>query len=469
MEDHDRKPKRERSIPSTPEEMDSIVVTVDNTPPIKVEKKSSGIVHDASELSSAPVTPGGQTSLGTQTCIAQLSSASNISCSTEITKMDAKLDSFFEKLREGQVRQDEMIQSRLDMIDSSIKTFKPQPAKGSTTPTLKKLREQLKTEKDEHKDLKNKHKLLWKENDDLVQKYQELEEMNAELRDALAERDQQQLLLEGGSLANASKETDSTIAVLWTQLAYNIRNVAHLVAHSPGTQSLGDTVIHRLRLVTVNFRQFLSSQDHCIDLMQGYIWVLLRLRVFRVNQPLWGGLGSNYLKLAKECFYERITSVQNDSSEREVALANAGRHFSQMTAMLGELWDDDEALINSTINKEVKMLEPFFLQYHGRLDRADQKISEQLKDIFRIAIKLDKIMLTSKAFFECTWHDPWQSPPSIQLFNEVFMTSENHETMLTPKSRVLFFVSPILTKTGTADGQNYGDMMILNKAEVVCD
>ncbi|GKU05176.1 hypothetical protein FLAG1_04570 [Fusarium langsethiae] len=353
MDAHDRQPKPERSsIPRELQEMDSVLTELQPiTPSVKVEEQSIDNSHG---------------NMG-----------------------------------------------HLDKIESSIQASNVQPAESSTSPALKKVKEQLKTEKEKNSEAKKEH--------------------NAQLRDALEERDQQQTLMDGRPLANASKETDGTIKVLWTQIAYGIRQVAHSLANSPSAHVLDDTVTHRLRLLTADYGKFLSSPDHCVDIMQGYLWLVVMDRVFNSNRPLWGGPHSTSLKRAKDCLYERMFLDKNDGPEHELVLANGARCFAQISTMFSELWDQDEALFNRAVDDETKLMGPFFLKHHGRNDRAEKNIRDQLKDIFRTALELDKITLTSRAFFQRRWQDAFQKPGGLQLFNEDYMTSANHETVLTPK------------------------------------
>ncbi|KAL4730384.1 hypothetical protein ACLX1H_002418 [Fusarium chlamydosporum] len=458
-----------RCMPATHEEPASIFADMEHIfQSIKAQEQTIDNSDGVSGHPAPLVEPEREPSEDIPSSIALPSSDSSNLSRTETMRMDPGLIALLHELRNDRAIQDEMIHNHLDNINTSIETLKVQPAKAPTPAALTKLKEQLNAEKKKYRDLNKEHKALIREHEICDQQTEELREMKSRLDEVLADRDQQQASLEGGSLVNAAKETDSTIVVLWAQIAYNIRNVAYLLAHSAVTQELSSTVTERLRSLTRDYKKFLSSQDHCIDLMQGYLWVLLEKKVFRADQPLWGGPSSTPFKLVKEKLHDRICLKMDGNSERETALTNAARGLVQISTMLSQLWDQDETLINQIINDETKILEPFFLQPHSRANRIDQKIRDQLKDIFHAAIKLDRIMLTSKAFFQRCWRNPWRKRSSVQLFNEEFMISDNHESKLTDKSRVWFFVSPALTKNGTADGQNYDSMIVLEKASVVC-
>ncbi|RGP70493.1 hypothetical protein FSPOR_4068 [Fusarium sporotrichioides] len=464
MDAHGQSPKPERSsILTELQQIDSVLTGLQPvTPSVKVEEQSMDNSHGALGHPVSPTELERQANDDAESDTSWSSNdtswSSGDSNRSQAMEIDTKFDNFLSELREDRVKQNEMIQSRLDKIDTSIQALKVQRAESSTSPVVKRLREQLKTEREQLKTVKKQHGNVKKENSNLNKIYnalfrnygqqkEELEKTKVQLHEALAGSDQQRLLMDGRSLVNASKETDGTIIGLWTQIAYDIRQLAHLLANPPGTQELDDNVTRRLRFITADYRKFFSDEDHCIDLMQGYLWVMLKNSVFD----------------------GKISSGNYDSPECKVALANAARCLAQMSTMFSELWDEDGTLINSVINEETKIMEPFSPKHHGRTDRADQKVRRQLKDIFRAALKLDRIILTSKAIFERRWQDPFQKPGGFQLFNEDYMTSDNHETVLTPKSRILFCVSPMLLKTGTADGQNYDSMIVLQKAKVVCN
>ncbi|XEU97890.1 hypothetical protein FSHL1_003177 [Fusarium sambucinum] len=492
MDAHDQKSKPERSV-MPPAELQQVNIVLagfqPGAPVVKVEEQSIDNSHGSMEHTVPPMELESQTNDNTKSTIS--SSSGDLSTLSQAMGIDTKFDNLLSDLREDRAQRDEMIQSRLamvessiqsrlGMIESSIQAVKVQRSESSTSPTVKRLREQLAAEKEQLKTLKQQYGEVKKENNYVVKKYnalsrnynkqtEELEKTKDMLHEVLEERDQEQTAMDGRSLANASKETDGTIMSLWTQIAYDIRQLAHLLANSPGTQELDDTVTRRLRLLTTDYRKFLSSQDHCIDLMQGYLWLVLKCKVFDATPPIWGGSRSTSLKRAKYDLYAQIISLDQDDSEYEVTMAEAARCFAQIFTMFNGFWDEDETLINHAINEEAKIMEPFLPQRHGKTDRADQKVCDQLKYIFRNAIKLDKIIMTSKAFFERRWQDPYQDREGSQFFNEKYMISDNHERALTPKSRVLFCLAPMLLKSGTADGQDYCCTIVLQKGRVVCN
>jgi hypothetical protein len=111
----------------------------------------------------------------------------------------------------------------------------------------------------------------------------------------------------------------------------------------------------------------------------------------------------------------------------------------------------------------------FFLRRSARTDRTEKKINEQLNEIVQSAIELDKMMMCSKACFMIEWQPPAKKSHSNNRYDKEFMESDIHEVEPSSKSRVKFFMSPILLKTGTADGQKYDTTNVLAKASVVCN
>jgi hypothetical protein len=137
--------------------------------------------------------------------------------------------------------------------------------------------------------------------------------------------------------------------------------------------------------------------------------------------------------------------------------------------MMSKLWDKDHAVLQRLVNVEAKCLRPFYSGGQPRNDRSEKSILDQLRGIMDSAIELDKMMMCSKAIFQVHWRDRSQKPDLTQRYNKDVMVSEAYENDLSPKSRVRFYISPVLYKVGTADGQSYDSRMVLAKGVVVCE
>ncbi|KAF5701663.1 hypothetical protein FMUND_13800 [Fusarium mundagurra] len=366
-------------------------------------------------------------------------------------------------------------QTSFDQLVSLAKRRVPQSTDGSNASEIAALQERLGKEQQNNQRLAVHHKNLTKEHERLDHDYQkqsdELDEANARLRAALLEGDHLRQLLEGVTFANSAKITDTAILEAWKELSYNIRDLAYTLAQTQNVEDLSDFVISRLRGMTPEYKRLLQDQDYSHALMQGYLWRLIDERIFRPCQPgeqFWGGCQTPSLKLAKSEVYSKVMSKKDKNSDDSTTLAYAARSFSQISVMFSKLWDDNNGFIK-IVSWETDLLKPFFLRRSPRTDRTQKKINGQLNEIFKSAIELDKMMMSSKAYFMIEWNLPGKKQPTKIRYDKGFMESDFHEVEPNPKSLVKFFASPILSKSGTADGQKYNIRNVLAKASVICN
>jgi hypothetical protein len=155
--------------------------------------------------------------------------------------------------------------------------------------------------------------------------------------------------------------------------------------------------------------------------------------------------------------------------DNEFSIAHIARWLAQGSTMMSKLGGKDHTVLQRLVNIEAKHLRPFYSSDQSRTDRSEKHIMDQLRGIMDSAIEIDKMMMCSKAIFQVHWRDQSQKPGLTQRYNKDVMVSEAYENYLSPKSRVMFFISPVLYEFGTADGQSYDSRMVLAKAVVVCD
>lgn len=79
---------------------------------------------------------------------------------------------------------------------------------------------------------------------------------------------------------------------------------------------------------------------------------------------------------------------------------------------------------------------------------------------------LDDMLMSSRAVFMVRWNESGQS--THVLFNGDKMEAIAYSEELSPKTIVEIEISPMLVKTGNADGCNYDSSMVLAKALAVC-
>ncbi|KAH7225706.1 hypothetical protein BKA60DRAFT_631029 [Fusarium oxysporum] len=344
------------------------------------------------------------------------------------------------------------VQNGMDRVFNYVKSFIPQPAQASTTSTTTELRAQLKKEKNYHS-----HK-----------QKQDLEKVNARLDDVLRERDQLRQLLEGGSLANSDKATDDSIRGKWKELAYNIRCLARHLAHNPPRQQLDDIARERLRFIAGDYYTLLEDEDYRELIIMSYLWVTVQDDVFDARQTIWGGPELKSFKAVRDRIISRVGDGINIPNCDD-PIAHAARWLAQGSVMMCNLWERDDRGIRRLVLAEAKRLRPFHSTHQSTADRCDRKVVDQLREILGSAIELDQMMMRSKAIFQIHWRDESQSLSTAEMWNEDVMDSEASTKILSPKSRVIFFISPIVYKAGTADGQRYNSRMVLAKASVVCN
>ncbi|KAJ4059852.1 hypothetical protein NW761_001917 [Fusarium oxysporum] len=357
------------------------------------------------------------------------------------------------------------VQNGMDRVFNYVKSFIPQPAQASTTSTTTELRAQLKKEKNYVQKLSGDYNNLLQHSH---KQKQDLEKVNARLDDVLRERDQLRQLLEGGSLANSDKATDDSIRGKWKELAYNIRCLARHLAHNPPRQQLDDIARERLRFIAGDYYTLLEDEDYRELIIMSYLWVTVQDDVFDARQTIWGGPELKSFKAVRDRIISRVGDGINIPNCDD-PIAHAARWLAQGSVMMCNLWGRDDRGIRRLVLAEAKRLRPFHSTHQSTADRCDRKVVDQLREILGSAIELDQMMMRSKAIFQIHWRDESQSLSTAEMWNEDVMDSEASTKILSPKSRVIFFISPIVYKAGTADGQRYNSRMVLAKASVVCN
>ncbi|KAF5638256.1 uncharacterized protein FTJAE_5357 [Fusarium tjaetaba] len=356
-------------------------------------------------------------------------------------------------------------QNGMDRICNYFKGLAAQPVQSPTASTITELRAQLKTEKN------NLQKLSGDYSNQVQHSHKQkqiLEKLNAKLDDALRERDQLRQLLDGGSLANSHKATDDSIHGKWKELSYNIRCLARHLAQNSPQQQLDDVARERLRFISRDYYTLLEDDDYRELILMSYLWVTVQDNVFDARRTVWGGPELKSFKAVRDSIITRVGDGINIPNCDD-PIAHAARWLAQGSAMMGSLWERDDRGFRRLVLAEAKLLRPFYSTHQSMADRCDRKIIDQLRDILNSAIEVDEMMMRSKAIFQVHWRDRSQSPKSAARWNENAMDSVASTKVVSPRSRVVFFISPVVYKTGTADGQRYDSQMVLAKASVVCD
>ncbi|KAG8351011.1 hypothetical protein FVEN_g10854 [Fusarium venenatum] len=353
----------------------------------------------------------------------------------------------------------------MDQIAGYVKSVLVRPAQPPTPADVERLTKQLESEESRHKNLKtNYEKLVDMYN---LQK-KELQKVHTRLRDSDQETDRLRRLLNGGSFDNPNKLADDAFKSEWSKMAYNIRCLVHTLDGTWSRQSLDDEVTRRLRRVSKDHQKHYQYPDFRISLMQGRLWILIQDIVFDTKQEIRGGPGVETLKATRESFIAHIGEIEG-KLETEPSVALIAGWLYRGYPIMGKLYGNDSIDVKRVVDLETKRLRPFMADSQPRTDRTDDMVSGQLKDIIDSAIELDQIMMSSRAIYEVHWGDRSQEPGNLGRWNPEAMEADVWEHKISPRSRVLFRISPVLYKFGANDGRGYDSYMVLAKGIVVCD
>jgi hypothetical protein len=97
---------------------------------------------------------------------------------------------------------------------------------------------------------------------------------------------------------------------------------------------------------------------------------------------------------------------------------------------------------------------------------SDTDFLQEMKTVLGTAMDLDDMLMNSRAVFMVRWNESGHSTHA--LFNADKMEATAYSEKLSPETIVEIEISPMLVKTGNADGCNYDSSMVLVKALVVC-
>lgn len=100
-------------------------------------------------------------------------------------------------------------------------------------------------------------------------------------------------------------------------------------------------------------------------------------------------------------------------------------------------------------------------------DTSGTDFLREIKGIMKTALELDEMLMGSLAIWSIQWLRSGQSK-SLR-YDADKMDAVAYANELSPKTAVVLAISPMLLKTGNANGCNYDSEMVLCKASVVCD
>ncbi|KAJ4131117.1 hypothetical protein NW768_006659 [Fusarium equiseti] len=291
----------------------------------------------------------------------------------------------------------------------------------------------------------------------------QLKETSNKLAKTTAERDEQLRLAEGANWTGLGKVADDTVKSKWKELDYNIRCMSMALAKCESRRPIDRTVKERFSSIAPNWHTLLADEDYKEFILHAYIWMVVFQQVFEDRDGIQGGGYVRNLKAVREQLVARAPEVDG-SKHPSLSARHVARWSAQGAALFGHFFERDQKALNHLASEEIDKLKSFC---RPSSKKPTTDFLQDMKTIIRNALDLDEMLMNSRAIFTVRWCDNGQS--ETLRFDETRMEASAHNKDLSPKSAVEFEISPMLIKTGNADGGNYDSFMILCKASVVCD
>jgi hypothetical protein len=153
-------------------------------------------------------------------------------------------------------------------------------------------------------------------------------------------------------------------------------------------------------------------------------------------------------------------------TDRPLRLGPTMRHVAkwsaQGTALLSHFDQRDKKAPKRHASKELDRLKLFC---NITAEKSGTDFLQEMKVILETALNLDEMLMGSMAILST--HELEHGPKSLR-YDADLMDVLAHTKELSPKTAVDFIISPMLLKTGNANGCNYDSEMVLCKASVVC-
>ncbi|KAF4449448.1 hypothetical protein F53441_7310 [Fusarium austroafricanum] len=276
-----------------------------------------------------------------------------------------------------------------------------------------------------------------------------LTEADANLAEAIQERDEQRRLADAGNWTGSGKVSDDTIRSKWKRFDYNIRSLASALAKCPPRKPSDVTVKKRLSSITSAWGKLLVNGDYKELLIYAYLWLIIDEQVLGESGMIRGGAAAPKTDRTKH---------------QEPSLRHVARWLAQGTALFGHFLGRDQKAFRSLVNEEIGLLKGFC---NIAADKSGSDFLQQMKGVIETALDLDEMLMGSKAIFMVRWTGHEQS--ASWRYDSDNMEAIAYEKDLSPKSHVKFDVAPLLVKIGNADGCNYDSRIVLCKALVVCE
>ncbi|KAL0938258.1 uncharacterized protein CTRU02_207989 [Colletotrichum truncatum] len=273
----------------------------------------------------------------------------------------------------------------------------------------------------------------------------------------------------GQAFANSIEISDTAILGLWKGLSHKICSLANaFLTRCPEKEEWGrshqqdtDTT---LQMTAVEYA-LLSDVKTRSAVVEHLIWRSVIFSIFGIGQQedQLGALGV----IAGTKFHGHCCALIPKISQ---ATAADFFYWRPRGAVLVEtiMGLRDQVLGRLALREQVRLSLLLPLDSRKNISFRDA-LYQDLLNIFRDALGLFSTFIKSRALFYVYWVT--QSEPSKEriIFNPEVMEAKTWGSGLDDGRRVVFNVSPGLSRFGTVDGIDYDRTMILAKPRVLCD
>ncbi|RGP68405.1 hypothetical protein FSPOR_5284 [Fusarium sporotrichioides] len=274
----------------------------------------------------------------------------------------------------------------------------------------------------------------------------ELQEANTKLAKAIEEQNEQRKLADIANWTGAAKLSDDAIRSKWKcQIKCPTDEVNKAQFGS----------------IVSCWPKLLENDDYKELLITAYLWALVDEEVFQNGNKFWGGGLICALKRTRARLVE-LAPEADRPSQSGPTMRHVAKWSAQGTSLLNHFYGRDKKAPKMQAIDTLDRLRQFC---NIAEEKAGTDFLQEMKGIIETALNLDEMLMGSIAILSIQWPETGQSK-SLR-YDEHGMDAVAHTKDLSPRTAVAFTISPMLLKTGNANGCNYDSEMVLCKASVV--
>ncbi|KAK0389551.1 hypothetical protein NLU13_3126 [Sarocladium strictum] len=261
-----------------------------------------------------------------------------------------------------------------------------------------------------------------------------------------------------GLLSKGLKVCDEEIKTKWREMAHMIRSLAQTLSEAHGNVLEHSTM---KVLGSAARRYFETMQDESTDrdVWSTCLWRLISYSVLLPHSDAWKGHPRQSLHQLKSNALDSLKEQGHKAEWVSRWLADGSHHFKDTTSEMANKRVFDLLLcqISASLMRTLPVQD----------SQMTIHIQQDVRAILAVACELQEIILSSRAFFSIAWHkfptDNQQWRPFDPRSMEMIASTEKSQGQ-----RVIWLLSPILSKRGNADGEQYDKEIMLVKADVIC-